>query len=217
MIILKMKKIGLLTTMLLISCTALFAQSENNDIRQGNQYFKEGKFAQAEVSYRKALQKNKTSFEANFNLGNALYRQGKYSNAFEQYKNAIALDQKDKKKLAAAFHNLGNALLKDNKLEESIAAYKKALKANPNDNDTRYNLAYAQQLLKKQKDKDKNKDQNKDKKDQQQKQQPQPQQPKMSKDNAQQILDALMQDEKNTLDKTKKQPVHGQKNADKDW
>jgi hypothetical protein len=118
--------------------------------------------------------------------------------------------------------------LVDNKVEESIKAYEMALKNNPRDNETRYNLAYAQALLKKQnkdKDKNKNKDKNKDKKqdqkqpqDQKPKEQPQqPQQKQMSKENAQQILDALLQDEKNAQDKVKKQPVRGTKKADKDW
>ena len=39
----------------------------------------------------------------------------------------------------------------------------------------------------------------------------------MTKENAQQILDALMQDEKNTLDKAKKQQVKGKRSAEKDW
>lgn len=51
----------------------------------------------------------------------------------------------------------------------------------------------------------------------QQEKQQQQQQPQMSKENAQQILDALQQDEKNTQDKAKKQPVRGKKKADKDW
>jgi hypothetical protein len=97
-----------------------------------------------------------------------------------------------------------------------------ALKANPKDNDTRFNLAFAQALLKKQKndkdkDKDKNKDKEKEKDKEQQQPKPQPQQPQMTKQNAQQILDALMQDEKDALDKAKQQQVRGKKSADKDW
>ncbi|MFA6580486.1 MAG: tetratricopeptide repeat protein, partial [Paludibacter sp.] len=138
-------------------------------------------------------------------------------------------------------HNIGNALLSDKKIEQSIEAYKKSLKITPQDNDTRYNLAYAQALLKKQQqnkdknkdNKDKNKDKKKDKqdqkkdqkkdqnkdqkKDQKQDQKQQQQQPRMTKENAQQMLDALMQDEKNTQDKVKKQQVRGTKNAEKDW
>ena len=210
----------------------LSAQKENSDIREGNKSYKASKFTEAEVSYRKALLKNKNSFEANYNLGNAMFRQKKYNEALEQYDKALTTNPGEKNKIAATLHNVGNTLLSDNKIEESIKAYKSALKNNPSDNETRYNLAYAQAMLKNQK-KDKNKDkkdQNKDqKKDQNQQKQPQPQQPKeqpqqsqnqqpkMTKENAQQILDALSQDEKNAQDKAKKVPVRATKKADKDW
>jgi tetratricopeptide (TPR) repeat protein len=212
----------------------VWAQKESSDVRTGNKLYKSGKFTEAEIAYRKGLLKNNKSFEANYNLGNSLFRQKKYAEAMEQYKTSIALQPKEKVKLAAAFHNTGNALLSDKKFEESINAYKTALKNNPKDNGTRYNLAYAQSMLKKQqqdknknKDKDKNKDKNQDKQQQQnnkpkdkpkdQPQQPKPQQQQMSKENAQQILDALMQDEKNTQDKVKKQQVKGVRKAEKDW
>lgn len=204
---------------------SMTAQKESADIRSGNKFYKSSKFTEAEIAYRKGLLKNKNSFIANYNLGNALFKQKKYAEALEQYNNALALQPKEKNKIAAAFHNTGNSLLVDNKIEESIKAYEKALKNNPKDNDTRYNLAYAQMLLKKQQqNKDKNKDQNKQnqKQSQQPKNNPQqpkpnPQEPKISKENAQQILDALSQDEKNAQDKAKKQPVRGTKNAEKDW
>ncbi|MEI8272623.1 MAG: tetratricopeptide repeat protein [Paludibacter sp.] len=227
-----MKKIFYILMMGLLTFTVA-AQKESGDVRSGNRYYKDSKFTEAEIAYRKGLLKNKASFEANYNLGNALFRQKKYTEAVDQYNNALTLQPKEKTKIAAALHNTGNSLLVDNKIEESIKAYQSALKANPKDNDTRYNLAYAQAMLKKQQqNKDKNKDkkdQNKDKdkqdqkqpqqpKDQQQKPQPQQQQqPKMSKENAQQILDALSQDEKNAQDKAKKQPVRGTKKAEKDW
>jgi Ca-activated chloride channel homolog len=202
------------------------AQKESDDVRTGNKLYKSSKFTDAEVAYRKGLLKNPRSFEANYNLGNALFRQKKYSEALQRYNNAISLKPDEKEKIAAAFHNTGNSLLLDNKIEESIKAYEMALKKNPKDNETRYNLAYAQALLKKQ-NKD-NKDKNKDKKQDQQKQdpkpqpqpkqpQPQPQQQQMSKDNAQQILDALQQDEKNAQDKAKKQQPRTNKKAEKDW
>jgi tetratricopeptide (TPR) repeat protein len=201
------------------------AQKESADIRSGNKSYKSSKFTEAEIAYRKGLLKNKNSFIANYNLGNALFRQKKYAEALEQYNNALALQPKEKTKIAATYHNTGNSLLVDNKIEESIKAYEKALKNNPKDNDTRYNLAYAQTLLKKQQqNKDQKKDQNKQnqKQNQQPKDNPQqpksnPQQPKMTKENAQQILDALSQDEKNAQDKAKKQPIRGTKKAEKDW
>jgi Ca-activated chloride channel homolog len=231
-VIQKMKRTSLLILILTFALCAV-AQKESADVRAGNKLYLSEKYSDAEVAYRKGLQKNPKSFEASYNLGNALFKQGKYADALERYNNSLALQPDQKDKIAAAFHNAGNALLGEKKIEESIAAYKMALKANPRDNDTRYNLAYAQALLKKQqqnKDQNKdNKDQNKDdqKKDQEkqdqekekqnQQQKPQEQQSRMSKENAQQILDALMQDEKSTLDKTKKQPVRSKKSADKDW
>ncbi|MFT3754029.1 MAG: tetratricopeptide repeat protein [Paludibacter sp.] len=225
-----MKKIGCILLMSLFILSAS-AQKESSDVRSGNRLYKSSKFTDAEVAYRKGLLLNPKSFEANYNLGNALFKQKKYTEALEKYNNAVALQPADKQKLAATFHNVGNSLLADKKIEESIKAYKMALKNNPKDDETRYNLAYAQMLLKKQQqDKDKNKDKDKDKQDQkqnqpkqeqpkQEQQQQQQQQPKpqMSKENAQQILDALMQDEKNTQDKAKKQQVRGAKKAEKDW
>lgn len=214
----RMKKIGCILLMSFITFS-VWAQKESNDVRTGNKLYKSSKFTEAEIAYRKGLVRNSKSFEANYNLGNALFKQKKYTEALEKYNNAVALQPADKQKLAATFHNVGNSLLAEKKIEEGIKAYKMALKNNPKDDETRYNLAYAQMLLNKQQNKDKDKD--KDKQDQNKDQpqpQPQPQpKPQMSKENAQQILDALMQDEKNTQEKAKKQPVRGAKKADKDW
>ncbi|HLP05294.1 MAG TPA: tetratricopeptide repeat protein [Paludibacter sp.] len=144
--------------------TGIYAQKENADMRDGNKLYKSGKFTEAEIAYRKGLSKNPKSFEANYNLGNALFKQKKYPEALEQYKSALELKPSEKNKMAAAFHNIGNSLFVGSKFEESIEAYKMALKNNPQDNETRYNLAYAQLMLKNQqkqnngKDNDKNKD-----------------------------------------------------------
>lgn len=216
-------KFKVLSLLMFCTVTSVLAQEESADVRAGNKLYKSEKYVDAEVAYRKGLQRNPKSFEATYNLGNALFKQGKYADALQQYQRSLALQPTQKEKIAAAFHNAGNALLSDKKIQESIDAYKMALKANPKDDETRYNLAYAQMLLKKQqqnkdKDKDKEKEKEKEKKKEQDKnQQQQQQQPQMSKQNAQQILDALMQDEKNTMEKTKKQQVRARKSADKDW
>ena len=228
----RMKKLSILIFIVLLSQLTT-AQKESANVRSGNKLYQTEKFTDAEIAYRKGLELNPKSFEANYNLGNALFKQGKYTDALEQYKSSVAMQPSDKEKLAAAYHNTGNAYFGDKKIEESINAYKMALKANPKDNDTRYNLAYAQAMLEKQQNeqnkdqnkKDKNKDdQNKDKEkekqqDQQQQnqQQQQQKQSQMSKENAQRILDALMQDEKKTMDKAKKTPVRSRKSAEKDW
>lgn len=226
-------------TMICFVPTLTFAQKEANDVISGNRHYKKEKFTEAEIEYRKAIVKNNKSFEANYNLGNALYKQGKFDEAMKQYQAALPFVGSDKKKAAAEFHNMGNSLLSQKKIEESIKAFQLALKNNPADNETRYNLAYAMALLKKQqqnnqnnknnkdnknnqdknKDQQQNKDQNQDKQQDKEnkKPQPQPQEPQMSKENAQQILDALQQDEKDTKEKADKARARGVKRAEKDW
>jgi tetratricopeptide (TPR) repeat protein len=70
-------------------------------VRAGNKFYNSEKYIEAEVEYRKGLQKNPSSFEANYNLGNSLFRQNKYKEALEQYKTAAALHPDDKAKIAA--------------------------------------------------------------------------------------------------------------------
>jgi len=214
----------------LITVSSGLAQSDKKLIREGNKSYDNKKYSDAEVSYKKSLGKNQKSYEANFNLGDAYYKQGKYDEAAKQFE-LLKSETKDKKTEAAALHNLGNTLLKNKKYQESIDAYKQALKLNPNDEDTRYNLAYAQAMLKQeqqrqqqqQQNQDKN---NKDKKDQ--KQQPKPEQKQeqaqkqqeqkkeISKEDAERILQALNNDEKEKH-KKKAKVVATRVRIDKDW
>ena len=98
--------------------------------------------------------------------------------------------------------------LQDKKYEESINAFKQSLKLNPKDNDTRYNLAYAQSMLRQQQQQSKN-DKNQDKKDKQQQDQQQNGQQQKDKDKQQQDQnkDSAQQqkEEKGKEDKGKQQ------------
>ena len=168
-----------LTAVFSLATIHVTAQEEYSDIRKGNRSFKNKNFTESEIQYRKALSKNGNSFEANFNLGNSLYRQGKYKEAAEQFSKASTLASRtqDKSKLASVLHNVGNSLFEQNDYSKALEAYKASLKLNPKDNDTRYNMALANALLKAQeqnKDQKQNQNnQNQDKKqDQQNKQQP---------------------------------------------
>lgn len=149
----------------------VFAQKEKKYIHNGNKLYQQQKYAEAEASYRQSVEKTKESVAGNFNLGDALYKQKKFDNAAQKF-TEIASSSDNKAVKAQAYHNLGNSLLESKKLEESIEAYKKSLINNPKDDQTRYNLAYAQEKLKQQQQQDKkNKDKNKDKKDQDKKDQ----------------------------------------------
>jgi len=235
----------LIVLLFLLSPAVLFAQ-EKSYIKKGNELYNEKKFKEAEADYRKSVEKKSQNVPANFNLGDALYKQKKYADAGQQF-DKLAESQNNKPLAAAAYHNMGNSLLENNKLEESIEAYKKALLNNPKDDETRYNLAYAEEKLKKQqqnkkdqqnknqnnkdqnkqnqqkkddKNKDQqNKDQNKQNQDKDKQNQQNGQQPnQISKEDAQRMLDALNNDEKQTQDKLKNKKFKaGKTNITKDW
>lgn len=133
--------------LLAILPATLWAQAERKYIREGNELYQNGKYAEAAAKYAEALKIKKDYLAAYLNQGNALYQQDSLDLAAQQFELAANLST-DKDLKAKAYHNLGNTYLKSGKYEESIEAYKNALRNNPNDADTRYNLAYAQSKLK---------------------------------------------------------------------
>jgi tetratricopeptide (TPR) repeat protein len=128
---------------------ALHGQTVRSHISEGNAAYRKGNFHEAEVAYQRALAKDPSSLPARNNIGAAHYKQDRYEEAVRAFSNAAALPSEGTER-AKVFHNLGNALLKSGKLPESIEAYKQALRLNPADDDARYNLQYARQLLKNQ-------------------------------------------------------------------
>ena len=190
---------------------------ERDYIRKGNRLFNDSVFVDAEVNYRKALEVNPKSTVSMYNLGNTLSQQQKFKDAMEQYVAAGKIE-KDKMKLAHIYHNMGVLFQAGKDYAQAVEAYKMSLRNNPKDDETRYNLALAQKMLKdqqqNQQNQDQNQDQNKDeqeKKQDQQKdqnkqndqkkddQQQQPSKPEkkdneMSKENAEQLLNSVMQD-----------------------
>jgi len=250
-----MKKWVMLLSLILLFFAAE-AQSERKHIRKGNKDFKKSQFGNAEVAYRKAINENPDSYAAAYNWADALYKQEKYKEAGVLFDSlSVTSTNLTKKQKAELFHNLGNSLLKSEDFQKSIKAYKNALRNNPVDQDTRYNLAYAQQKLRQQqqqqqqqnqqnkddkkqdeqdkegkdqenkdqkddknKDKEQGKDQKENKKDQKQGDEQQQQAGKMSKEDAERLLDALENDEKDVLKKVNKQKVKATKiRIEKDW
>ena len=227
----------------LLAAGAFAQKAERDYIRKGNRFFNDSVFVDAEVNYRKALEANPKSTVSMYNLGNTLSQQQKFKEAMEQYVAAGKIE-KDKMKLAHIYHNMGVLFQAGKDYWQAVEAYKMSLRNNPKDDETRYNLALAQKLLKdqqqNQQNQDQNQDQNKDNQenkqdqkqdqnkqnndqkqdDQQQQQPPKPEKKEneMSKENAEQLLNSVMQDEKETQDKVKKQQqvIQGGR-LEKDW
>lgn len=216
------KYIGLF--LLLVAAMSLHAQKAERDlIRKGNRMYNDSVYEQAEVNYRKAMEVNPKSTVAMYNLANTLMQQNKLEEAMEQYVGATRVE-KEKANLAEIYHNMGVIFQSQKDYAKAIEAYKQSLRNNPKDDETRYNLALAQKLLK---DQQQNQQNQKEKQNQQQnqnndQQQQPPQQQKqdnqMSKENAEQLLNSVMQDEKDVQDKVKKQQqvINGNR-LEKDW
>ena len=223
--------------LLLLTAISVSAQKAERDyIRKGNRAYKDSTYVNAEVNYRKAIDVNPKSAISMYNLGNTLMKQNKLQEAMEQFVAATKME-KDKGNLSQIYHNMGVIFHSGKDYAKALEAYKESLRNNPKDNETRYNLALAQKMLKDQEQNQQNQDQNQDKKEQekeqdkdkqdqnqqdqqnqdQQQQPPQPQENQMSKENAEQLLKSVMQDEKDVQDKVKKQQVIQGGRLEKDW
>lgn len=185
-------KTGLTIAALVMLLAALphiaWAQAVQKDLRQGNKLYGKEDFAGAEAKYGKALEADPTSEKAMFNQGAAYYHQDKYAEAQQNYEIAAELLSSPAER-AAAYHNLGNALFQSKDLEKSVEAYKNALRLNPADEDTRYNLALAQRLLREQQqqqNQDQQQDENQQDQEQQEQENQQDQQDQQQQDDQQQ-------------------------------
>lgn len=228
------------------------AQSVRSLVNGGNDLYAEKKFSDAEVNYKKALEKDITLMPGHYNLGNSLYRQNKLDEAIKSFEEAVQKSE-TKQAQAQAYYNLGDAYLKSQKYEEAVKSFTESLKLRPDDQDAKYNLSYAlaklrdQQQQQKNQKNDKKQDKDKDKQDQnkqdqnkqdqkqdekkpdeqksdqqkpdQQQQQPQPQaqqEKKMSKADAERILEVLKNNEKDVQKKLRAR-VTTRPKTDKDW
>lgn len=202
------------------------AQADRQFIRSGNKLYRMQEYSKAEAEYRKSVAVNPNNPQALYNLGCALMMQQKDSAAVEEYQKAARVEKSPMRK-AKIFHNIGVICQNRKMFGEAISAYKESLRNNPNDNETRYNLALCKRQQKKQNNKpQQNKDdkQNKNNKDKQQKQKNQQQQKnqqkqeQMSKDNAEQLLNAAMQAEKETKKRMQNESSHSRsRKLEKNW
>lgn len=211
----------------LLMCSAANAQTDRNFIRNGNRLFRQQNYAKAEIEYRKALQKNSHNPQALYNLGCALSMQQKDSAAVASLQQAGKLETVKLRK-AKVFHNIGVICQKHQMFAEAIQAYKEALRNNPDDDETRYNLALCKRQQKKQNNnrnnqqknnkQQKKSSKNKQQNDKQRQQQQNSEQGKIDKQTMEQLLNAAMQEEKSTLQRLNKATgTSRRRTLDKNW
>ena len=182
------------------------AQKNPNDhISKGNSLYDEGKFGEAEVSYKDGQSEGADPFISGFNLGDALFKQERYEEAATAFQ-ALPNLTEDKEQKAAAYHNLGNSFIKSQKFQEGIDAYKQSLRSNPKDLETKYNLAYAKRMLQQQQqEQEQQQDQNKDKEEQQKDQEQKQNQEKQEKEEQEQKDNQRQQEEQQKQEDQKQQ------------
>ena len=243
----KMRNRHVLHLLFLTFTVSLNCQSDpNNLVFNGNKESMKQNFTKAEVEYRKAISKNEIQNKASHNLGNLFFENKNYDEAIQEYFKTQKNSQIDLEK-HSAFHNLGNTYMKKKDYAQAVEAYKNALRNNSEDDETRYNYALAKKFLegdkrqnsqnsedseqekkdesddqKENKDEDQNSDQDSDS----EKDKPKDQQDKnqdegggLSKQQMENLLDAVNNIEKDLNQKIKsgKKKAQTSKKAQKDW
>ena len=218
-----MKHIGyiFLTMMLLLAGTAAVSaqESDRRDVRRGNREFRDGNFQEAAVDYQKALLRDSTSFAASYNLANTLYKMENYTEA-KSLLDTISKAAVVSEHASDYYYNSGNTSVSLKDWQGAVDAYKESLLRNPGDLEAKENYIYARKMLENQQNQNQNQDQdqNQDQNQDQDGQSPQPQ-PQISKQSAQQMLNAIMAKEKETQEKVKKEKaaVLQSKQKEKNW
>ena len=211
-------------------------RTDRSYVRSGNRAYADSLWHKAEIKYRKAADMNPANVDSKYNLANTLYSHlltdsvpseqfSEVCKEIIELYTATGANETDPLKKAAISHNIGNTLYLRGLYEmntrqqgvketyaDCIKAYKDALRANPADDETRYNLAKAKaiynavppgnnqnqqdQQQQQQQSSENDQQQPQEQQDQQKQQQQQEQERDISKENAEQILQSLMQDEK---------------------
>lgn len=240
-----MNRICLIILSLCIYALTTSAQNDRDYIRRGNRLMRDTVEIQKQsekaiIQYRKAVDHNPNNPIAHYNLACAQLRKGNPQEAINEFQKAARLE-KDPKRLSDIFHNMGLILYLDKQYDKAVAAYRECLRRDPDNNESRYNYLMAMYMLKKnhpqqdqqKQDKDnKQQQQDKNQKDRQKQQQPkqdkdkqnpEDQKPKprpdqMSRENAEQLLKAVMQNEKNTQQKVQRsQQNRPERHLHKQW
>lgn len=231
---------SLMALLLLGASMNLSAQRGYRDyLRGGDKHYTDSLYEKSEIQYRKALEKDANGVNAFYNLGNSLLMQSKAKDAMDQYK-IVEKKVDEAGKLAQIHHNMGVIYHGSKDYAAAVESYKQSLRENPNDDETRYNLALAMRKLKEQQQQQQQQEQQQQEQqeqeqqqqeqqqqeqqqqeqqqqEQQQQKEQQQQEQQMSKENAEQILQAAMQDEKDVQEKVKKMMQLRGRKLEKDW
>ncbi|RKX32108.1 MAG: hypothetical protein DRP46_01840 [Candidatus Zixiibacteriota bacterium] len=239
----KTPKITFFALSLFMFAAGLSAGDFADMVDKGNKAYLEGDYKTALDYYHQAEVERPETPELDYNIGSALYHEQKYEEAVDKLQKSMMTDNVDNE--AAAHYNLGNVYYRMGDYQNAIMSYQRSLELNPDDIDAKYNLELARKMLKEQmkpeqqdQQQQQQQQQQQEQQDQQQQQeQPQPQedeqnqqeqqqqqpQPQdqqdeneMSKEDAERILNALKDDEKDLQKEQQRFKVQGNYQGN-DW
>ena len=159
---------GILLVLFLALSAAFPAQGQSRQdiakkdlLKQGNRMYKRAEYDRADSLYAQAVALDTTYATGWYNLGNSLYLGGDAAQAQAAWMKSLFNTPQDDQR-APVLYNLGGVEMDKKNYAEAIKLYKDALRRDPSDEEARYNLALAQQLLKDQQQNQPQNNQNQD-------------------------------------------------------
>src|SRR5699024_4433906 len=220
--------------LIIILIAVLLADPTPEVAREANEAYESGNFEKAVTLYQQAIEDNPDNAKLYYNLASAQAKAGNTEEAIRNYEQFKSMSE-NPERTAMANYDIGNIFVENEQWEQAVDYYKKSLRHISDDSDAKYNYELAQKKIREQKKKDEKRDKdkpnkqnkNKDKQDQKDKKKEQKkkkrkkqssQQNKIDKKQAEKLLQALGQKEKELLKKFKKQKVKPADNKnEKDW
>lgn len=181
-----------------------------SNMRRGNHLEQKGEYEEALENYQKALVEEPDNPSIHYNIGRVLYRMDKYDEAIGEFQ--LGLMNKERDRQSDVFYNIGNSQFKKGQLESAIDAYKMSLLANPKDLQAKQNLEFCFKL-KEQLQNQQQSDSTQQQPDEQP--QPQPEESEIGKEQAERVLQAMQNKEKENLEKAR--VPERKETVDKDW
>ena len=189
-------------TICLLALLSLSAFGQKADLRRGNRQFRKEKYAEADISYRKALMQDTALVATRYNLANNLYRQGNMEEAAKQL-DAVAQNAAGTRFSADYYFNRGNVAIAQEDWKTAVGAFMECLLRTPDDLAAKENFIYARNKLMEQQqqqqnenqDQDQNQDQNQQNQQNQDQNQDQDQQDQQNQDQQQDQDDNQDQDQ----------------------
>ena len=219
-----MKQFLLISLFYCFCINFVFSQDWKDSIKYARKLYQNGEYEKALKVYQAVQYKKSNKIDISNELAQTAYKAQKFQEAEKNFSKNSSKPSNNQDK-ARTFHNLGNTKLKQKKYDEAISSYRESLRNNPNDEETRYNLAAAmkRQEEKKQQEKQENKNSppppspSKEKKDNKN-DKDLAQQSNMQRKKTERMLDELMKKEMETKKKLESKKGEATKSkSKKDW